>query len=144
MAFATVDDVATRLGRALTEAEEAMASQTIEAVTAQIVDAVDRDGAWADALDPVPGLLKALCVEKVIVVGSNPNSLAAESETLGAHSRSRTFQRSNDSGIFLTDAEQRQCRLAVYGSNSGTASSESVVDRLIDLDEGRDVDVDPQ
>lgn len=143
MALASTDDIAIRLGRDLTAAEAALADQTIAAVTAQIADAVDRDLDWAEALDPVPGLLKTLCVEKVIVVGSNPNSLANESQTLGAYSHSRTFQRSNDSGVFLTDAEQRMARLAVYGTNSGSASQESMIDREIDLIEGRDVDVDP-
>jgi hypothetical protein len=140
MAFATAADVATRLGRNLTTEESAMAEQVIESVTAQIVDAVDRDLDWAAALDPVPGLLKSLCVEKVIVVGSNPQGLASESRTLGQASSSKTFQRSNDAGIFLTDQEQRLVRMAVYGSLSGSSTPRTVPDRLIDLRENRDVD----
>lgn len=132
MAFATPDDVATRLGRALTDAEEAMAAQVIEAVTAQIVDAVDQDADWATALDPVPGLLKTLCVEKVIVIGTNPNGLAAESHELGAASRSRTYQRSNDGGIFLTENEQRLARLAVWGTLTGSGRTASAIDDVLD------------
>ena len=141
MPLATAADVAVRLGRSLTAAETAMAEQVIAAVTGQIVDAVDRDAAWADGLDPadVP-VLKALCVEKVIVVGTNPNGLAAESEALGAHSHSRTFQRSNDAGMFLTDQEQRLCRSAVYGTLTGSSTPRALEDRLTDLREGRDVD----
>lgn len=140
MPFATAADIETRLGRALTAAEQAMAEQTIATVTAQIVDAVDRDAAWAAALNPVPGMLKALCIEKVIVVGTNPNGLASESKSLGAFSSSRTFQRSNDVGIVLTEAEQRLARMAVYGTLAGTSSPRGVPDRITDLRENRDVD----
>lgn len=128
MAFATTDDVATRLGRSLTAAEEAMAEQVIEIVEAQIIDAVDKDAAWATALNPVPPLFKALCVEKVIVVGSNPNGLAAESKTLGQASQSRTYQRSNDAGIFLTIEEERRVRLVVFGTLVGSARVDSTLE----------------
>lgn len=140
MALATTADVETRLGRALTAAEEALAEQTIEAVTAQIVDEVDRDLDWAADLDPVPGVLRSLCVEKVIVVGTNPSGLASENETLGAHTYGRTFQRSNDVGIFLTDLEKRIARQAVYGTNAGSSTPRALPDRMIDLAENRDVD----
>lgn len=143
MAFATVEDVERRLGRDLTVAEAALTEDVIESVTAQIVDAVDRDADWATALDPVPGVLKTLCVEKVIVVGTNPNGLAVESKNLGAFSYSRTFQRSNDSGILLTEEEARRVRAAVYGSNAGSSTPRSVIDRVIDLNENRDVDEEP-
>lgn len=133
MAFATTDDVATRLGRALTGAEAAMAEQVIESVTAQIADAVNHDLTWAEDLDPVPGVLKTLCVEKVIVVGSNPSGLAAENESLGAYSHGRTFQRSNDVGVWLTAAEQRMARLAVHGRLSTSVRQSSHVDTVIDL-----------
>lgn len=140
MPFATPADVATRLGRALSAAEQVLATQVIESVTGQIADAVDRDAAWAAALDPVPKTLKTLCVEKVIIVGTNPNGLAAESEDLGAHSYSRTFQRSNDVGIFLTENEKRLAREAVYGTLAGSSSPRSMIDRIQDLNESRDVD----
>lgn len=143
MAFATDDDVATRLGRVLTSAEEAQATAVIATVTGLIADAAGRDGDWATALSPVPETLKALCVEKAVGAIVNPSNLAAQSETLGAASRSQTFPRSGDVGVFLTDAETRLVSWAVYGTNSGTASPESMVDRVIDLAEGREVDEDP-
>lgn len=130
MAFATTDDIELRLGREITAEEAAMAEQVIEAVTAQIVDAVDRDADWAENLDPVPGLLKTLCIEKVIVVGTNPSGLASETESLGAHSYGRTFPRVSDNGLFLTADEQRLVRMAVYGANAATARQESLVDEL--------------
>lgn len=132
MAFAVANDVATRLGRSLTTAETSLCTQTIEAVTAQIIDEVDRTAAWAAALSPVPGVLKTLCVEKCVVAIANPNGLAAESETLGQHSHSRTFQRTSDVGVFLTENEKRLARLAVYGTLSGSSRTHATVDDVFD------------
>lgn len=116
MAFATTADVATRLGRALTAAEQAMAQQVIDSVTAQISAVVNEGSEWATALDPVPEVFKSLCIEKVIYIGSNPNGIASESETLGAYTHSQTFPRSMDSyGVLLTDEEKRSVRQAVWG-----------------------------
>jgi hypothetical protein len=138
MPFATSDDVATRLGRDLTAAETAMAEQVIDMVTGLIVDEVDRDLAWATALDPVPAVLKALCVDKVIAVGANPSGLRASSQTLGQASYSKSFR--DDAGLWLTPQQARLVRQAVYGSLSGSSTPRTVQDRLIDLRENRDVD----
>lgn len=132
MAFATAEDVATRLGRDLSAAEEALAEYVIDSVTGEIVDAVDQDADWATALTPVPSVFKTLCVEKVVVVGTNPNGLASESKTLGQASQSRTYQRSNDDGIFLTDSEKRKVREAYYGTLSGTSRTRSALDDVFD------------
>jgi hypothetical protein len=130
MPFATFEDVAIRLGRPLTAAEEAMAGSVIELVTGLIADAVGKDAAWAVALDPVPPTLRAVCVEKTLAVGSNPNRLAAFSEQLGAHQVSKTFPRS-DVGVFLTDEEERRVRAAVYGGrDSGSVVIGSILDDL--------------
>ena len=145
MSFAEPKDVATRLGRDLTSAEESAAWQVIEMVTGLIVDVVERDDAWAEKLDPVPVVLKGLCVEKALAAIANPSSVASESETLGAHTHSQTFRRPADGGgVYLTEQEERMAARAVYGSTSGSSSVESMVDRVIDLRENRDVDEDPQ
>lgn len=130
MAFATTDDVVARLGRALTEPEEALSEYVIDEVAGLIADACGKDAEWASALSPVPAVCKNLCVERAIQIGSNPNNLASESEQLGAHQHSRTFPRSLDGGIFLTDAEERRVRRAVFGNTSGSAVMRSVVDDL--------------
>jgi hypothetical protein len=65
MPLATVDDIATRLGRDLTAAEQAFATQTIESVTAQIALATNKTVAYLDALSPPSKVLTTLCVEKV-------------------------------------------------------------------------------
>lgn len=120
MAFATVDDVAIRLGRGLTSAEEAMAEMVLDSVTGLIAEVAGQDDVWAEALDPVPAYYKVLCVEKVITVGSNPNGYAALSEQLGAYQVSKTFQRSQDIGLFLSEYEERMVRRIANNAVSGS------------------------
>jgi hypothetical protein len=143
LAFATQEDVEIRLGRVLSEAEGFQADAVITTVTGLIADAVDRSAAWAADLDPVPETLRALCVEKAIGAIANPSNLASESEQLGAHQRSHTFPRAGDVGLFLTDAEQRRSREAVYGATTGSSSPRSMIDRVTDLRENRGVDEEP-
>jgi hypothetical protein len=121
MALATTTDVETRLGRSLTAAEEAMAEQVLELVEGMILEITG-----ADEPSPVPLYYKALCIEKVIMVGTNPNGLASESETLGAHSHSRTFQRASDIGVFLTDSEERTIRRIANNKVSGSSRPHSL------------------
>lgn len=139
--FATVEDVATRLGRSLSANEEETAQVVIDTVTGLIVDEVDRDSDWAAALVPVPPALKALCVEKAVAIVSNPAPGVIAAESLGAHSV--TYARNGDGGLFLTAQEGRLARQAVYGTLSGSSDPRGVEDRVIDLNEGRDVDEAP-
>jgi len=131
MAFATADDVAARLGRALTAAEETLVDAVVEQVTDLIADAVGEDADWAADLSPVPAVLTAICVEKAISVGSNPNGVASRSETLGAFSSSENFRK--DSGLYLTPLEERLARRAVLGRLSGSSRPESTADEVHDL-----------
>lgn len=132
MPFAATQDVAIRLGRALNDAEAALAGAVIADVTDMIAEAAGQDATWADALDPVPGYFKALCVEKAIAIGSNPNQHASDSETLGAHSISRTFRGGAAPDIFLTAAEERKIRQIVSGEISGSVKVRSVADDAFD------------
>jgi len=141
MAFATGEDVEARLGRSLSAAETTTAEGVIATVTSLITDQVDRDADWAAALDPVPEVLKALCVEKAVAILANPTPGAIASESLGAHSV--TYAREGANGLFLSEMEARLARLAVYGTLTGSSTPRSVVDRMIDLAESRDVDEEP-
>lgn len=132
MAFATSDDVAIRLGRDLTAAEEAFADEVIADVQSLIAEMLGEDDDWADDLNPVPRVFKTICVEKAILVGSNPNGLTSRSETLGSFSESETFRR-DAGGIMLTDDEERRVRLAYYGRSSGSSRPESTADEVHDL-----------
>lgn len=118
MAFATTSDVATRLGRTLTVAEQAQVSAVLDIVDGLLRDAVSKDSAWTPS--PVPAVLEELSIQKAVSVVSNPTNLASESKNLGSYSHSQTFQRSQDGGIFLTDAEARLARFAVWGTNRAT------------------------
>lgn len=131
MAFAITEQVAARLGRSLTEAEEAMVEALIEAATALIADAAGRDDAWAEALDPVPNLIKIVCVELVNRTMANPQALSTFQESLGAYSQSQRFRDgAAGGGLELTAVERRLIRRTVWGQLSGSATVESVVDDL--------------
>lgn len=136
--FASADDVAARLGRELTDAETDQVEGVLATLDGLIRDEVDRDADWAPS--PVPPALKELSIQKAIAAVANPLALAGYSEGLGAHSYSANFRRDQPAGIFISDAEGRALRLAVYGTNAGSGSARSMIDRSIDLLENRDVD----
>lgn len=117
MAFAVADDVATRLMRELTAAEEALAEYAIETVTGLISDALDKDADWAEDLTPVPTALSALCVEKAVGLIVNPSNVASQSESLGAFSHSETYPKASDIGIFLSAADISRVKRVVFGTN---------------------------
>lgn len=131
-AFAVHGDVATRLGRDLTTKEQAQATAALDAIAGLIRDAAGKATDWT----PTPAiqlLLKTLSVEKAVGIITNPTSLAAESERLGEHQHSRTFQRAMDVGIFLTDDEERLVREAVWGSGAGSSEVDSTIDRIYEM-----------
>lgn len=130
MAFATSADVQVRLGRDLTDPETALADQVIDNVSELIIEAVNRDDDWADALDPVPTTLKVLCIEKALAAIVNPTSLMALSEQLGAYQHTDTYQRLEDGsalGVFLSASERRRVRKAIYKADIHTARMESII-----------------
>lgn len=130
MAFATKEEVAARLARSLTTAEENAVDLVIELVQGSIADLVGEGATWADELDPVPAYYRALCIEKAIGAISNPQSLAAESKQLGSYSSSKTYQRAQDAGIFFTEREEAQIR-RTYGSGlSGSSRPDSLATEL--------------
>lgn len=134
MSFATVDDIATRAGRAFSATEEATADALCEAATAVVAAAADKDDDWADNLDPIPRILRFVTVELVNRVMANPNALRSFSETLGAFQHSEGY-RDNvaGGGLELTTSEQLMVRRAVYGRTSGSARVESTATELHDI-----------
>lgn len=134
MAFAATDDVATRLGRALTTAEEGMVELVLDSVTSLIAEAVDRDDAWADDLDPVPMTLRVICIEKAVGIAANPTALVSASEQLGAYQHSQTYARmTSPAPILLSDEERRRARRAVYGLNTASPRVPSIADDIFPL-----------
>jgi hypothetical protein len=127
--FAEASDVAARLGRDLTEAEQTAAAFLCEAATAVIEEAVESTrSALGSGFPPV---LKFLCVEKVIRALSNPSNLAQETETLGQYTHSQRF-RGEGNELELSDLEERMARRAVRGTLSGSVAVRSHIDDVYD------------
>lgn len=114
MSLATYADVATRLGRSLSTAEQALATSIITSVEGQIVEVSGKA-----APSPAPAYYKALCVEKAVSVISRPEPAIA-AESLGQHSVTYTRE-SDDLGVFLSEYEERQVRR--IANNRVSASS---------------------
>lgn len=121
--FATAADVATRLGRELTDSEESQATAALEEVANLILSVVG----LREAPDLVPGYFKSLSITKVAALVNNPEGVAARSEQLGSYSESTTYQRANDGlSLLLTSAEERRVRrvyTAEYGLYSVTLAT---------------------
>lgn len=131
MAFATPGDLAIRLRRDLDSADEALAEMLVESATAVIAAELGKTSEWADGLDPIPPLLKAVCVEVAARVMENPEQLHSYSEQLGEHQQTKAFRRGVDGGdITLTDRETRLVRFAVKGSAAGYAIAPTLADRI--------------
>lgn len=117
MAFATAEEVATRQGRTLTDAETAAVTALLDYATAAIADAALKDDAWASALDPVPTILKGLCIELVGRALANYEGLTSTSQTLGAWSQSKSFNKEASTAFVLTETERKVVRRTVGNLN---------------------------
>jgi hypothetical protein len=125
--FAEVEDVATRLGRALTDEEGGQVVLLLEMAEGTIAAAADKTDEWATSLDPVPNILKLYAIELVVRTMRNPGGLRSRSKTLGQFQSSETFaDPGNGGGMALTELEIAVIRRAVYGRTSGSARSQSV------------------
>ena len=134
--FADSADMATRAARSLSTAEESLADMLLEAVGDEILEALDRDEDWADALDTdgkIYRALKGVSIEAVNRVLANPNSAESLSEQLGSYSHSEKFRESAVSaGLYLSALERRRIRKVVYGRNVVSARMESVISDVYD------------
>jgi hypothetical protein len=132
--LASVGDVQVRLGRNLSDAEEAQVNLLLTVATTNIINAVDKDEAW-EIPPTVKPLLSMMCVELVTRAMANPQALGQISETIGARSYTTTFPREiPGSGIMLTELEELMLRRAVWGQNAGTERgyNDVLVDGLVD------------
>ena len=119
--YASAADVAARLCRELTEAEET----SVEFLLMAAYEVINAATGQPDP-DPEPTILRIVSVELVTRAMSNPQSLASRSETLGAYSHSATFRKELSSDLMLTDAEELLVRRAVLGQLSGTGQQQSL------------------
>lgn len=107
--FATVEDVAARVGRELTTAEEGQVDLGLRFIASLIRGVIGADDDYLP--DPVPELFFSLSVEKVARLVYNPKGLRAESKDLGEASYSRTYD--TPVGLTLTEDEVRLIRRSV-------------------------------
>lgn len=121
--YADAEAVGVRLGRTLTDAEAETATAVIASVTGLIAEAVGKAADWVAS--PVPATFSVLCVEKAVGAIVNPAGLSSEMEQLGQYQHQAGYP--EGSAICLTDAEGRQARKALYGTNVGSASPDSIV-----------------
>lgn len=123
MAFATSDDVATRLARELSSAETSAADFLLDAVAAEIAQAVDT--AEGDITDP--GMLRFISVEAVCRALANPSGATSTSETVGSYNYAVSFPANEGDGL-LTPYEEGVARYAVHGTNSASVHLGSILE----------------
>ena len=128
MAFATAEDIEKRLGRPLSDAQREQAEALIADAGAVILAELNLpEGCEVEPDELLCGMTCTLVMRAM----ANPQGLASESETLGAHSHSRGFSR-NGGGLTLTENEKLILRRHKYKRLSGTSRPESVVEEMYD------------
>lgn len=143
MAFATPEDVATRLGRDLSAIEAGTVETLLDVATSIITDFLGKTSDWATDLDPIHPVLRWVTMELAARTMVNPDGSSMFSETLGAYSYTKGFRAgSSDStpGIMLTKHEELIVTQAVYGTLTGSSTPRTWADRALDLQESRDID----
>lgn len=124
--FASTSDITTRLDRTLTAGQQAQVALLLAAATTVISDAADKSDSWAATLNPVPQILRFVCIELVCRAMDNPEGLEAFSEQLGAHRTSKSYRKAaQGAGILLTKTEELLVRRAVHGTTTGSAAVQS-------------------
>lgn len=135
MALATTDDIATRLGRDLTDTEDAQAELLITQATGLIALAAGKDDDWATTLSPVPDALTSICIEAVARTMAVPIGVRSQQETLGSYNHSESYPDQLAAGIALTDAEELRVRRIVFGSTSASTYPDAIIHNVYDLDD---------
>ena len=124
--FATTDDVATRLGRDLTENESSTAEALLAGVAEIIATEAGRSQASVIDNDPPVPMLRIVSVEATVRAMQNPSGAQSVREQLGQYSRAVSFE-GGESGVYLTDSEMRLARRAVNG-HVGSVRVESILE----------------
>lgn len=135
MAWPTNADIALRLARDLSAAEEAQADLLLEQAIAAVADACGLDDDWAAALTPIPAALAGLVIELVARTMAVPIGVRSTQEQLGQYSHTESYPDAFAGGLQLTDVEERRARRIVFGSNTATTRAESILNDVYDLDD---------
>lgn len=123
--FASIEDIKIRTGRPLTDAETSQAQLYLELAAGLICQAVGKGEAWANELDPIPPVLRVVSIEVAARVMSNPELATRFDETLGAYRKMGIYK---VTGLELSEGEERLVRFAVYGTNTGYSTPDSLAD----------------
>lgn len=131
MAFATTQDVAARLGRELTTAEDETAEYLLDAATSVVTEAVGKDDDWAsdlEASDDIPNVVRIVTTELAVRALGNPTGAQSVQETLGQYSHSVRYAGIYEGGgLLLTATEEMLLRRTVRGVLSGSARLDSMI-----------------
>lgn len=131
--FATLDDLAMRLGYLtsadFTAKQVAQGTMLLELASGLIRDEAGRSAEWV----PIPSsvTLRAVVLEMVARVMTNPTGARSESETLAAYQHSVSYS-DGASGLYLTDREMQLVRAAAGGSGRATTMPGTTVDLLVE------------
>lgn len=121
-AFATSEDVSTRLGRALTSQESTQVPLLLNMAAVVLTDAAGYDDGWAASLSPVPQMLRLMSIELVCRAMPNPNQYTSIRQQVGSYSIAVTSAVSN---MALSDAEVLAVRRAVHGRTTDSVHIDS-------------------
>lgn len=121
-AFATADDVAKRLGRALSNQEAETVPFLLNMAATVIADAVGKDDGWAASLTPVPRMLRLMSVELVSRALPNPSQYTQIRQQVGSYSIAVSQA---TTGMALSDPESLMLRRAVFGRTTDSVHVES-------------------
>lgn len=127
--FATVDDVATRLGRTLSTEEQGTVGGLLATAAVVIADAAGHDDGWAESLTTVPKMLKLLSIELATRNLQNPNAYSTFRQQVGSYSI-EVAQAAP--GLVLTDSEVMMVRRAVHGRTTDSVHVDSGFERAQD------------
>jgi hypothetical protein len=135
LAFATVDDIATRLEEtSLSATAQASATQLLDEATALIVDAAGK--LEADISGTAFEVCKGQTIRLVCRTMASPQGLRSASETLGAYSRTEAY---GQEAMSLTKDEELRIRRAVWGSITDSVAIQATqVEEQHDLIYGAD------
>ncbi|GAA3699115.1 hypothetical protein GCM10022377_10160 [Zhihengliuella alba] len=106
MAYATVDDVSVRLGRALTTAETAQVTAWLDDLEAMVLSRVPDFAEQVAAGDIPAGVVRSVFATAIIRVLNNPKGLRQHTVSIDDFSRTETVDSALSSGaLYLTDEE---------------------------------------
>lgn len=132
--FATLNELAVRLGRVssaeLTAAQAAQGGLLLDLSSGLIREATGQAADWDP--DPIPTILRAVCLDVCRRVMTNPAGVRSESETLGVHQHAVSYP-DGASDLYLTRIEEHLVRQAVHGRSSGTSMPATTFDQVLEL-----------